>query len=167
MPKEKVKKRLGDIRFKTGGEVVRRSVSTRKLSVRKLENFESVREQFEQLKMSTSNVDKSSSSAATEAAKGVPTGPVELGEAIAKVLLDREKPLRILKTFSNVTTVSRQILAGVQNKVNVYTQINDSEVQLDYLYSEWLDCCGKSPEELEKQSDPLRPSLLAAKFDET
>ena len=51
MPKEKVKKRLGDIRFKTGGEAVRRSASTRKLSVRKLENFESVREQFEQLMM--------------------------------------------------------------------------------------------------------------------
>ena len=134
MPKEKVKKRLGDIRFKTGGEAVRRSASTRKLSVRKLENFESVREQFEQLKMSTSNVDKTGSSAA-EAAKGGPTGPVELGEAITKVLLDREKPLRILKTFSNVTTVSRQMLAGVQNKVNVYTQIKDSEVQLEYLYS--------------------------------
>ena len=68
IPKEKVKKRLGDIRFKTGGEAVRRSASTRKLSVSKLENFESVREQFEQLMMSTSNVDKTGSSAATEAA---------------------------------------------------------------------------------------------------
>ena len=47
---------------------MRRSASTRKLSVSKLENFESVREQFEQLMMSTSNVDKTGSSAATEAA---------------------------------------------------------------------------------------------------
>ena len=135
MPKEKVKKRLTDIRFKSGGgESVRRSTSTRKPPVRKLENFESVREQFENLMMSTSNATNNASPSVAAAAQG----PVELGEAIAKLLQDREKPLRILKTFSNVTTVSRQMLAGVQNKVNVYTQIKDSEVQLEYLYSGWL-----------------------------
>ena len=116
MPKEKVKKKLGDIRFKLGGEAaVRRSATTRKFSVRALENFESVREQFEQLVMPTSN-GNTESIAAKEAVKG----PVELGEAISKLLVDREKPLRILKTFSNTAAVSRQMLAGVQNKVNVY-----------------------------------------------
>ena len=117
------------------------------------------------LVMSTSNVAHSANP--TAAVRAVPTGPVELGQAITKLLQDREKPLRILKTFSNVTTVSRQMLAGVQNKVNLHTQIKDADIQLEYLFTEWLDCCGKSEAELEEQSDPLRPSLIAAKFNES
>ena len=160
-PKERPRKRCGDIHFKpVGGGAVRKSTSTRKLSVRKLEDFESIREQFESLMMSAQ---------AEPAAGGAvaPAGPVELGAAIAKLLQDREKPLRLLKTFANVTNISRQMLAGVQSKVNLRSQIKDSDVQLECLFSEWMDCCGKSPEELEEQSDPLRPSLIAAKFDES
>ena len=75
--------------------------------------------------------------------------------------------MRILKNFSNVSPISRQMLAAVQNKVTLYSQIRDLDTRLEYLYSEWLDCCGKTSEELEEQSDPLSPSIMAVKFTES
>ena len=62
-------------------------------------------------------------------------------EAIIALLGKREKPIRLLKRFSEATTVTRQMLAGVQNKVSLYTELKSLDVQLDRLHSEWLDTC--------------------------
>ena len=86
---------------------------------------------------------------------------------IIKLLADREKPIRILKQFASATVISRQMLAGVQNKVSLRNQLKDFDTRLDYLYSEWLDSLNVKPDQLETQVDELKPSLIAIKFDES
>lgn len=99
MPKERAKKKVTELRFKSGADNSVRK-STRRPSVRSLANFEIVREQFENLEMSNSNPTAKVSVAAVDKQHGegavgpVHTGPVELGQAITKLLQDREKPLR-------------------------------------------------------------------------
>ena len=88
-------------------------------------------------------------------------------EAIIALLGKREKPIRLLKRFSEATTVTRQMLAGVQNKVSLYTELKNLDVQLDHMHSEWLDTCAISVEDLEAQKDVLSPSSIAAKFNES
>ena len=58
-------------------------------------------------------------------------------------------------------------MAAVQNKVSLYTKVKELDVNLEYLHSEWLDCCGLTVDELEEQSHALRPSLINKKFDES
>ena len=72
-----------------------------------------------------------------------------------------------MKEFSKRSSVSRQALAGVGNKVTLRQQIVDLDTQLDSKYYEWLDCCDKTSEDLEGSDDPLRPSLIASKFEES
>ena len=106
----------------------------RKTSVRKLESFEVVREQFESLAMpnqeevvqsSPKNVSPEvgdiSQPGDDEAFSHVVDATVveQMKAAIEKILIDRQKPLRILKEFSKRSSVSRQALAGVANKVNL------------------------------------------------
>ena len=59
------------------------------------------------------------------------------------------------------------ILAGIQNKVSLYTKLKDSDSRLEHLFAEWLFCCGKTEEQLEEQSHQLRPSEVSAKFEES
>ena len=63
--------------------------------------------------------------------------------------------------------MSRQALAGVQSKVNLRTEVIDLDIQLESLYSEWVLICGKTEDELEEASDPIRPSLIEASFEES
>ena len=51
----------------------------------------------------------------------VQRGSDELRADIIKLLADREKPIRILKQFASATVISRQMLAGVQNKAPFFT----------------------------------------------
>ena len=154
----------------------------RKTSVRKLESFDVVREQFESLAMpnqeevvqsSPKNVSPEvgdiSQPGDDEAFSHVVDATVveQMKAAIEKILIDRQKPLRILKEFSKRSSVSRQALAGVANKVTLRQQIVDLDTQLDSKYYEWLDCCDKTSEDLESSDDPLRPSLIASKFEES
>ena len=166
MGRTHAKNKIGAPRFKPYCPIARRP------SIRNLEDFDIIREQFENLIMpSVSNVqtDNAEETSPTDSRKLATVNEKmnDLREAIQKILSDREKPLRLLKTFSNATMVSRQMLVGVQSKVALRTQVKELDVQLDYQHSEFLDVCGISVENLEDQNDPLRPSLIAAKFDES
>ena len=161
MPREKPQRKVSGLRFHPeAGQYVRKS---RRPSVQKLQEVEIVSEHLKSLRMSTTD----SKSASSHTEKPLPPDPDDLAQQITQLLQDREKPLRILKTFSSVSPVTRQMLVGVQNKVSLYTKVKDMDTKLDYLYSEWLDCCDKSTEELEGDSDPLRPSVLTSKFSES
>ena len=102
----------------------------RKVSVRKLEDFDAVRQHFIRLTMS-------GTSEADNTGQGIQQGKSSR-DAIIALLLEREKPVRLLKTFANVTVVSRQMLAGLQNKVALYVQLKDLDTKLDLLHSECL-----------------------------
>ena len=161
MPREKPQRKVSGLRFHPeAGQYVRKS---RRPSVQKLQEVEIVSEHLKSLRMSTTD----SKSASSHTEKPLPPDPDDLAQQITQLLQDREKPLRILKTFSSVSPVTRRMLVGVQNKVSLYTKVKDMDTKLDYLYSEWLDCCDKSTEELEGDSDPLRPSVLTSKFSES
>ena len=138
----------------------------RRPSVRKLEEFDSIFKHFESLSMSAADNTKAMSSEANSV-QGVPKGPDDLAKDINKLLGDRAKPLRMLETFSSTTAVGRQCLAAVQNKVTLYTLVGDMDIRLDYLHSEWLDCCGKTAEELEDESNPLSPDKMVAHLDKS
>ena len=74
--------------------------------------------------------------------------------------------MRLQKTCENSSFLI-QIHSTLQNKVTLYTAIKDLDTQLEFLYSEFLDCCGLENEQLEAQSHVLRPSLVAEKFNES
>ena len=76
-------------------------------------------------------------------------------------------PLRILKTFSKTSVVSRQMLVGVQCKVSLWTGVKDLDRQINLYHSKFLDICSIDSDELEKSADPLRPTLIDAKFEES
>ena len=155
--------------------------SQRKGSVRKLENFDQIREQFQSLAMSQSadnvivadgsNVDATNDAPSDERSPSMalngPQSADNLSNSIQQNLNDREKPLRMLNQFASQSNASRAMLAAVQNKVSLYTKVKELDVNLEYLHSEWLDCCGLTVEELEEQSHALRPSLINKKFDES
>ena len=152
------KQTQGQFRFKSKpGDSVKKPV--RKVSVRKLEDFDAVRQHFIRLTMS-------GTSEADNTGQGIQQGKSSR-DAIIALLLEREKPVRLLKTFANVTVVSRQMLAGLQNKVALYVQLKDLDTKLDLLHSEWLDSCGITAEELENRNDELKPSLIVSKFEES
>ena len=138
----------------------------RRPSVRKLDEFESIFKHFEGLSMSAADNTKAMSSEANSV-QGVLKGPDDLAKDINKLLGDRAKPLRMLETFSATSAVSRQCLAAVQNKVTLYTLVGDMDIRLDYLHSEWLDCCGKTTEELEDESNPLSPNKMVTHLDKS
>ena len=142
------------------GEPVGKAPKSRRPSIRKLENFEAIREKFNCLAMSNQKENDGVSDP-------VQRGSDELRADIIKLLADREKPIRILKQFASATVISRQMLAGVQNKVALRNQLKDFDTRLDYLYSEWLDSSNVKPDQLETQDDELKPSLIAIKFDES
>ena len=126
-------------------------MTSRKLSVRKLEDFEAVRKHFHNLTMSTTGKGNTVTQALAQGASR---------ENIVALLSEREKPVRLLKSFAAVTVVTRQMLAGLQNKVSLYRQLKDLDTKLYLLHSDWLDSCGKTVEELETEEDGLRPSLI-------
>ena len=136
-------------------------MTRRKLSVRKLEDFEAVRKYFHNLTMSTAGKGNVATGQAQALAQGASR------ENIVALLSEREKPVRLLKSFAAVTVVTRQMLAGLQNKVSLYRQLKDLDTKLDLLHSDWLDSCGKTVEELESAEDGLRPSLISTKFEES
>ena len=191
-PKPKVVRGLADIKFKVGAQATRKS--NRRGSIRKLENFEEVRQHFLSLGLNMSqgrtnnsvvlpnneprdvplpndelsNVDNDGSrNLNAVSSNNLPQSLENIIGAINKNLEDRKKPLRLLNTFASCNSVSRQMLAAVQNKVTLYTAVKDLDTQLEYLYSEFLDCCGLDNEQLEAQSHELRPSLVAEKFNES
>ena len=92
MPKVKLQKKLSELRFKSE-EKARRSTSDISKLVTNLESLELIKNQFENLMMPPPNATDN----VTASNEGSPTGPAELEQAIAKLLQDREKPLRILK----------------------------------------------------------------------
>ena len=166
-------------------QAIRKEPGQRKLSVRKLESFDAVREQFESLAMSNRKDNEANPSQNDDNPRDVANSqPGDVSAhapsvnavavdqkkvAIEKNLTDRQRPLRMLKEFSKNTSgsVSRQALAGVANKVHLRQQIETLDNQLDAQYYEWLDCCGQTSEDLESAVDPLRPSLIASKFEES
>ena len=157
-----------------------KSTAGRRPSVRELENFDCVRQQFETLAMSLNEGHNSK-----KGPERVPISQEVLGEqadlsrnsykktaddlrkSAEELLVAREKPLRILRAFGNTAMVSRQMLAGVGNKVTLRNKIKTLDTQLDFQYSEWLDCCELTVEELEEKNDPLRQSNISAKFEES
>ena len=149
-----------DISFKLGASVKK---PARRQSVRKLEAYDAVREFFVGLSLVAG--DQGVSSGVEPAADMSVEGTSR--DTIVALLKEREKPIRLLRTFASVNVVSRQMLAGVQNKVSLYTQLKDLDAKLDLLHSEWLDTCGKTVEDLESQNDVLRPSAIASAFEES
>ena len=159
MTKKQDKKKT-DNSFKLGASEKK---PARRQSVRKLEAYDAVREFFVGLSLVPG--DQGLSSGVEPAADMSVEGASR--DTIVALLKEREKPIRLLRTFASVNVVSRQMLAGVQNKVSLYTQLKDLDTKLDLLHSEWLDTCGKTVEELESQSDGLRPSVIASAFEES
>ena len=90
-------------------------------------------------------------------------------DKINNAIVEREKIVRILKRYANASaSVSRQMLAGLQNKVTLYYRLKELDKCLDKLHTDWLDTLAESDiEKLETENDPLRPSLILSKFDES
>ena len=166
----------------------------RKSSNRQLEDFELAKNLFESLAMSDtekevengnkSNKGDTSSTKKTENADKKTDNVEEIvdknqgdtsrdnvdpKDKMNSVIVEREKVVRILKRYANTSaSVSRQMLAGLQNKVSMYYQLKESDKCLDKLHTDWLDTLTESDiEKLETENDPLRPSLILSKFDES
>ena len=56
-----------------------------------------------------------------------------LSEAIVKLLDDRAKLVGVLLPFSKKEKTTRMILAGIQNKVSLYTKLKDSDSRLEHV----------------------------------
>ena len=139
-------------------------VSNRPVSLRSVEaKLKTVKLEAETM----STVQNEAGDPSLQTSEQTPQDSNSLKEKIIKLLEDRKKPLRILKAFGSEPAVTRQMLAGVQNKVALYNEIKDADVKLDYLHSEWLDCIDKTVDELEVNGDPLRPSVIKKAFDES
>ena len=124
MTKPKSPDKGGDFWKKIQTEkVIRKSSSTvRRSSVRHLEDFAAVRQHFSQLIMSNPGGDNETSGVTQQ-------GPDTIRAEIVKILADRQKPLRLLRTFSSFTVISRQMLVGVKNKVGLYNQVKDLDAR--------------------------------------
>ena len=117
--------------------------SRRQGSVRKKEDFEEVREQFESLKMSSISAPQGppgSVPAHINAGNGGPqdlvvheevhvagggdsTDPTVLHVKLSDILKQREQPLKLLDNFTKgIDVVSRRKLTGLQNAVTYYNQ---------------------------------------------
>ena len=127
----------------------------RKSSNRQLEDFELVKNLFESLAMSDTekeveNGDKSSTKKTESTDKKTDNVDKNQGDSsgdnvnskdkMNSVIVEREKIVRILKRYANTSaSVSRQMLAGLQNKVSMYYQLKESDKCLDKLHTDWLD----------------------------
>ena len=165
MPSNQGRRTFSDIRVKTAAECKK---SDRKNSLRKLENFTEVLQQFQKLSMSDkTEVGNRGAPNNSIQQPTLPTGPDEIKAELNKLIDDRAKPLRILNLFAKKGPVSRQMLTAVQNKVALYNEVKDLDIRLDYLHSEFLDCCGQTPEQLNEANDPLSPNKIEEKFTES
>ena len=174
---EKKKKPFGD-------RVEPYSTSKRKSSVRNLEEFEQVRDQFEKFTMSTISAPVGSppgheASTLEQVQPGAGnkedtvekvtdnsgTDPAVLKQQILNILKQREEPLKLLENFTMNVVISRSKLTGLQNRVSYYNKLKDLDVKLDHFHAKWILYCGLSEEDLEKES--LGQAAIEAKLTES
>ena len=143
----------------------------RKLSVRRSENFESVRKELEdKVKMSQTGtagggVEQQALSNLLHT-EGDGKSPQEKAQAleqkIAQVKKGREGLIPALTSFSSKTIVTRKMLNTLVPMVNKFTILQDYEKSYALHHDDWLLYCGSNEDQLEAEEHHLRPSIVEA-----
>ena len=63
-----------------------------------------------------------------------PAAPLDAGqlvEAIAKLVVERKKPLKVLKLYGNNKVIHRRLLTSLPNTVSFYNQLKDLDLSID------------------------------------
>ena len=90
-------------------------------------------------------------------------------DKINSIIAKKENLIKILERYANTSgSVTRKMLTGLPDKVNLYHELNELEKDLEKLHTEWLaTLTDPDIESLETGNDPLSPSLFSSMFEES
>ena len=102
-----------------------------------------------------------------ETPPAAPMDAVQLVEALAKLVEERKKPLKVLKLYGKTKVIHRRLLTSLPNTVYFYNQLKDLDLSIDRYHTEWLCLNEKDEDVLEQEQHVLRKSVIDKMLDES